>query len=281
MIAFPNAKINLGLYVVKKRHDGYHDISTIMVPVNWCDILEIVPERKEENSDLLTITGNAVQCETESNLVVKALRKIEKELGRNLEVEIFLRKVIPDGAGLGGGSSDASFTLKLLDMLFSLDLGTNRMMEIAAELGADCPFFLLNQPARAQGIGDEFTPLSLPLSGWHIVLVKPQEKISTARAYEAITPSYPEVPLTEAVKKPVEEWKDIIFNDFEKVAFNIYPNLKDIKTRLYETGAIYASMSGSGSAFFGLYPPHYDKLTETKQFFGEQGYITYSTQLIF
>lgn len=256
MIASPNCKINIGLHVVRRRSDGYHDLETVFVPVPLCDELEI---NSSENFSF-SQTGIAIDCNPEDNIVVKAYRLLQRECGNRLpDVEIRLRKNIPFGAGLGGGSSDAAFTLKMVDELYSLGLGSERLCAIAAKLGADCTFFIDNQPAFATGIGDCLTPMDFnPLSGHKLLLVKPDEAVSTAEAYGGITPrerrsDIAPCDLAEAVRKPVSEWRGVIINDFETTVFAKHPRLAAIKQTLYDAGALYAAMSGSGSTIYGIF----------------------------
>ena len=256
MKAFPNCKINLGLHVVRRRSDGYHDLETVFLPVPLCDELEINPSESFSFSQ----TGIAIDCNPEDNIVVRAYRLLQRECGIRLpEVEISLRKKIPFGAGLGGGSSDAAFTLKMVDELYSLGLGSERLCTLAAKLGADCPFFIDNRPAFATGIGDCLTPLDFnPLAGHKLLLVKPDEAVSTAEAYGGITPrerrnDIEPCNLAEAVARPVEEWARLIVNDFEATVFAKHPRLAAIKQTLYDTGALYAAMSGSGSTIYGIF----------------------------
>lgn len=250
MILFPNAKINLGLSVVRKREDGYHDLETVFYPVGIKDILEVVPD--EEGDCELTITGIPVSGDPEKNLVVKAYRLLQARF--NLPgVRIFLHKQIPFGAGLGGGSADAAFMLLLLQDLFRLSLSDDELEAIAGTLGADCPFFCRNTPVYAEGTGDQFTPVDLSLKGLHLVLVKPATGVSTKDAFGNIHPAAPEINVREIIERPVEAWKDLLKNDFEKTVFPLYPEISRIKEELYEAGALYASMSGSGSTVFGIF----------------------------
>ena len=257
MVTFPNAKINIGLNIISRRPDGYHNIETVMVPIPWCDILEIVPSQGNETT--LTTYGREVNCEMEKNLVVKAYRAMEKRY--NLPaVDIYLNKIIPDGAGLGGGSADAAFTLTSLNELFNIGASNAELAEIAATIGADCPFFIYNTPTLATGIGTDFTPISLDLKGYKIAVVKPQVSVPTAQAYSGVTPTIPPTPLCELINTPISQWQSHIKNDFEDSIFPLHPIVKDIKQQLIEMGAIYASMSGSGSAVYGIFEG--DKLAE-------------------
>lgn len=256
MIEYPNCKINLGLSVVRQREDGYHDLETVFVPVPLCDELEIVPA---ENFSFRQ-TGINIDCYPEDNVVVKAFRMMQRECGSRLpDVEIVLRKRIPFGAGLGGGSSDAAFTLKMLNKMFDLELDNGSLRNLATKLGADCAFFIDNEVAFATGIGDQLTPLGFnPLKGYKLVLVKPDEGVSTAEAYRGIVPRERRsnvvcCDLRNAVKKPISDWKDMIINDFEETVFASHPRLSNIKQRLYNCGALYAAMSGSGATVFGVF----------------------------
>lgn len=248
MIRFPNAKINLGLYVERRRDDGYHDISTVFYPIPLKDVVEVV----KSESTVLRTYGNPVDCPPEKNLVMKAYRLLELEFGLP-PVEICLYKHIPDGAGLGGGSSDASAVLKILNDLFALGLDDAELARRAVKLGADCPFFVYNRPVAARGIGDVFEDVDVDLSGMTAVVVKPDVYVSTAEAYRGVPPRIPEMDVAEIVRHPVGEWKGVLENDFEAHVFGLYPRLQEIKQSLYDSGAVYASMSGSGSAIYGLF----------------------------
>lgn len=273
MICFPNAKINLGLHVVSRRKDGYHNLETIFYPIGIKDALEIIPcpEKSGEVTGLteskeLTVTidgfsdrkyrffqtGIPVEGNPETNLVIKALNLIatEKKLP---EIDIHLLKRIPSGAGLGGGSSDAAFMLNLLNETFNLEYSKEELMIRAARLGADCPFFILNRPAFATGTGNKLKTIGLDLSNYILLLVKPDITISTKEAYAMITPQKPAMPLKEIIRRPVETWRELLKNDFEPPIFKKFSEICRIKQQLYEMGAVYASMSGSGSSLFGLF----------------------------
>ena len=250
MICFPNAKINLGLQVVSKRPDGYHNIETIFYPVPLYDALEIV--LSETNETTFTQTGISIDGNTDDNLVMKALRLLEKDFDLP-KIAIYLRKQIPFGAGLGGGSADAAFMLKLLNDFAGLNLSVEQLEKYAGQLGADCPFFIRNNPVFAEGIGNIFTPINVSLSGYHLVLVTPGIHISTKEAYQSLIPKQPASQLREIIHLPVEEWKNYMVNDFEAGIFAHYPVIGEIKQTLYDIGAIYASMSGSGSSVFGIF----------------------------
>lgn len=261
MILFPNAKINLGLDIVGKRPDGYHNIETVMIPVPWTDVLEIVPAEGKEST--LTVSGRKVDCPTEKNLVMRAFRALESEFGLP-PIDIYLRKIIPDGAGLGGGSADAAFTLKGLNSHFELGLTDERLAETAAKLGADCPFFIYNRPMLCTGIGTEFSPVDVDLSGYSIAIVKPQVSVPTAQAYSRVTPAMPSRHIADVIaESSVDDWQTTLKNDFEASVFPLYPLVGDIKARLIEMGAAYASMSGSGSAVYGLFDRGRDILSDS------------------
>lgn len=258
MLLFPNAKINLGLDIIARRPDGYHDIATVMVPVAWCDALEIVPSARQTSS--LTVTGRKVDCPPEKNLVMKAYRLMSDRF--NLPpVDIYLRKIIPDGAGLGGGSADAAFTLTALNRMFGTGLTADELSAMAARLGADCPLFVYNRPMLATGTGTELTPVDVNLKGLTLVIVKPPVSVPTAQAYSRVTPAIPVRPIPEILRLPVTEWQGRLKNDFEASVFPLHPMLPGIKDKLLGLGAAYASMSGSGSALYGLF--EYDILAET------------------
>jgi len=251
MIVHPNAKINIGLNITGLLPNNYHSIETVFYPVNVYDHLKIEPIPKAAENQFV-VKGLSIDGKPENNLVIKAWQLLRDEY-KIAPVKIFLEKNIPMGAGLGGGSSDAAFMLKTLNDLFQLDIDREKLKHLAAKLGADCPFFIDNQPVFAQGKGDKFHPLKLSLKNFYLVLVKPDIHIATANAYAETVPKKPEFPLQELVKKPIEEWKYFIKNDFEESIFKRYPLIAEIKQKLYETGAVYASMSGSGSAVYGIF----------------------------
>ncbi|HNZ70117.1 MAG: 4-(cytidine 5'-diphospho)-2-C-methyl-D-erythritol kinase [Bacteroidota bacterium] len=248
MISFPNAKINLGLHVVERRSDGYHNLESLFYPVELCDILEVIPgERFGFQSTGLTIEGPE-----EENLVVRAWRLLQKRFDLP-PVRIHLHKVIPIGAGLGGGSSDGAFMLKMANDLFMLGMTEAKLEEMAAALGADCPFFIGNRAALATGTGNILQPVDLDLSGYKIVIVKPPLAVSTGMAYKVVTPRRPDHTVAEVVTRPVEEWKELLVNDFEEHVFAMFPEIGTIREELFRLGAVYASMSGSGSSVYGLF----------------------------
>jgi 4-diphosphocytidyl-2-C-methyl-D-erythritol kinase len=251
MTIYPNAKINIGLHIVNKRPDGYHNIETVFYPIGLCDCLDVTPSGACNDYSFST-SGISLGGNPEDNLILRAYRLLQAEYGIP-PVDISLVKEIPFGAGLGGGSSDAAFMLKALNEIFNLKITTGKLEKIAAKLGADCPFFIKNKPVFASGKGNEFTSLSVSLENYYLALVKPDVHISTPEAYSMITPRQPETPLSELIRQPVNLWKHSIKNDFEKPVFARYPEIAQIKQSLYNLGAVYASMSGSGSSVFGLF----------------------------
>lgn len=249
MISFPNAKINLGLNIISKRDDGYHNIESCFYPIPLKDVLEIIPATKFSFQS----TGLAIDGDPKHNLVVKAFKMLQKDFGLE-NIAIHLHKIIPMGAGLGGGSADAAFVLKMIDEEFQLLLGDQYLETLALELGSDCPFFIQNQPVIASGRGEIFEPIAIDLSNYHLILVKPDIHVSTKEAYTGVKPKTPEVSVKEIIeKKKVSEWKDLLVNDFELGVFEKYPEIGAIKQALYGQGAVYASMTGSGSAVYGLF----------------------------
>lgn len=259
MIVYPNAKINIGLNVVAKREDGYHNIETVFYPIGLSDTLSVEPSPLCSDYSFSS-SGIEIDGSIENNLIIKAYRLLQSEY-EIPPVDISLVKNIPFGAGLGGGSSDAAFMLKALNKLFSLKISPKNLEELASELGADCAFFIRNRPVFASGIGNVFTPINLSLKGYFLLLVKPDIFVSTPEAYSLVTPRKPDVSLKELILKPVEEWKNLIVNDFEQSVFNKYPEISEIKKSIYDLGAVYASMSGSGSSVYGIFrelPPQSD-----------------------
>lgn len=269
MIKFVNAKLNLGLNIIRKRDDGYHELQTLFYPVGlyngspvnpepFCDILEIhLSDSGQE--DELSFSGNPIDCPPEKNLVYKAVgvfRTAMLRKGYSLPgCKIRLDKHIPDGAGLGGGSADASFTLLALNELRSDVFSKKELIEMALSLGADCPFFIENSPVIAEGIGEIMSPCELNLTGNWAVIVKPDVHVSTKEAFSGITPRTPDRNIPDIIRHPVSEWEtEGLKNDFEDHIFQLYPQLRSIKDSLAAKGALYSSMSGSGSAIFGIYP---------------------------
>jgi len=264
MVTFPNAKINIGLNITERRADGYHNIETVFYPIALCDILEVVPSDKSNGYNFHT-SGIAIDGDDENNLISKAFRLLKRDFDIP-PIEVFFQKIIPFGAGLGGGSADASFMLKMLNEMFDLQLSAAQLENYAANLGADCPFFIRNRAVFASGIGDVFQNINLSLKGYYIALVKPDVYVSTKDAYAGITPQKPHCDLREIIeKKPVAEWKNFVENDFEKTVFRKFPIIEETKNELYAQGALYAAMSGSGASVFGIFDyPH-----ELKEVFPE------------
>jgi 4-diphosphocytidyl-2-C-methyl-D-erythritol kinase len=250
MIVFPNAKINLGLNIVSKRPDGYHNIETVFYPVDLCDALEIVPAKGAGTT--FTLSGIPVDGNPENNLVMRAFHLLKQDYDLPA-IDIYLYKHIPFGAGLGGGSADAAFMLKLLNDFAGLHLSVEQLETYAGKIGADCPFFIRNQPVFAEGIGNIFSPVTLSLDPYFLVLVKPDIHVSTQAAYANVKPELPAQRITDSIQKPVETWKNTLVNDFEASVFAQYPEIGKIKQLLYDNGAVYAGMSGSGSSVFGIF----------------------------
>lgn len=248
MIVFPNAKINLGLNVVERRSDAYHNIETVLYPVGFFDILEVLHSEVFQ----FQTSGMKMNLPRDENLVVKAYKLLCEKYDLPA-VKIHLHKAIPSGAGLGGGSSDAAFMLQLLNSMFCLKLSDDELRNLAVQLGADCPFFIDNKPVLAEDIGDRFSPVHVDLSNYRIMLVKPPVSVATALAYSRIDPEKPKTPVSQIIALPVETWKFALINDFEKPVFDLYPEIANVKQKLYEMGAVYASMTGSGSAVYGIF----------------------------
>ena len=252
MITYPNAKINLGLNIVEKRPDGYHNLETVFYPINLQDALEVNLLEGEEDFSL-KVSGVPIEGEPENNLVVKAYRLLKKDYPEMPGIDIHMYKHIPTGAGLGGGSADGAFMIKLLNDKFKLNLSIEKMEEYAAILGADCAFFIQNKPVFATGIGNIFEPIQLSLKGYYLVLVKPDIFVSTKDAFAHIIPTQPTQSLKEIIRMPVETWRATMKNDFEDSVFQKFPEIAAIKDKLYDLGAVYASMSGSGSSVYGIF----------------------------
>ncbi|MEI2749544.1 MAG: 4-(cytidine 5'-diphospho)-2-C-methyl-D-erythritol kinase [Ferruginibacter sp.] len=255
MVVFPNAKINIGLNILGKRADGFHDLQTIFYPVGCKDILELIPaDAKNDIPYTYSSSGRAVDGNEAENLCIKALQLIRKDYPALPSLKIHLHKEIPMGAGLGGGSADAAFMLKLIDQYFELHLTEAQLSVYALQLGSDCPFFLYNKPCLATGRGEQLQPVELDLSAYSILLVNPGIHVNTGWAFRSLELEKNSTDLTAAIKAPIESWKQVITNDFEKPVFKEYPAIADVKNQLYEAGAVYAAMSGSGSTVFGIFP---------------------------
>ena len=256
MLTFPNAKINLGLNVVEKRPDGYHNLETVFYPVPITDALEVFPMDKDFPSAFdcdLKVTNISIDGDEQKNLVVKAYNLLKQDFPTLPRIHIHLYKGIPTQAGMGGGSSDCGFMITLLNRQFQLGLSDEQMIDYAARLGADCAFFVLNKPCYAEGIGEKLQPVALDLKGWYLAVVRPAIPVPTREAFSLIVPQYPSKNCRDIVMQPVETWRQELTNDFEKSVFALHPEIGAIKDRLYDKGAVYAAMSGSGSSLFGLF----------------------------
>lgn len=271
MIKFVNAKLNFGLNIVRKREDGYHDLETVFYPIGlesgmpqqpdpFDDILEVNLDRSKPTGCRFQIMGRRLDCPPEQNLVVKAttlfVTSFFDKMGVDDSLGLFnvnLDKHLPDGAGLGGGSADASFTLNTLNEILENPFSTNELIDMAAKLGADCPFFIVNRPCFAEGIGDILHPVNFDLQGNYILIVKPPVHVSTKEAFAGIKPRKPKFDLRFLPYLPLSEWKKNVVNDFEETIFPLHPELAQLKEEIYSSGAAYASMSGSGSALYGIY----------------------------
>jgi 4-diphosphocytidyl-2-C-methyl-D-erythritol kinase len=272
MIFFPNAKVNVGLHVIGKRQDGFHDIETIFLPIALCDMLEFIPDNALNEQFKLTTTGIPVKSDDKDNICVKAYLLLQKK--HNLPpIRIHLHKRIPIGAGLGGGSSDAAFMLKKINAFFNLKMSDDQLRQHASELGSDCSFFIDNKPAIATGKGNVLSNVAMDLKGLYVLLIYPDIHVSTKEAYKGLTIENRDISLAELTDKPVRQWKTIATNDFEKSIFTKYPQIKEIKDQMYINGALYASMSGSGSSVFGLYK----HIPDTAQY--DNNYFVWTSKL--
>jgi len=252
MLLLPNCKINIGLNVISRRADGYHNIETVFYPIPLRDNIEFKLLGDDTLPYRLTLSGNALEGDASDNLVIKVYLSLKKEYGLP-SLDIFLHKKIPLGAGLGGGSSDAAFMMQGINEFFDLGLSEAEQEQRLANFGADCAFFVKNRPAFATGIGNILSPSHLSLREKYIVLVKPDVSVSTREAYSRVVPMRRGTPLLEAVSQPIETWRDTVVNDFEESVFPQYPELAAIKQTLYDIGAVYAAMSGSGSTIYGIF----------------------------
>lgn len=259
MISYPNAKINLGLNVVRKRDDGYHDIESVFYPVPWRDILEIVPERVGKGKVTFTSSGINIPSDGKPNLCERVYQLMHDEFGL-FSVKIHLHKIVPIGAGLGGGSADAAFVATMLNEMFELELSAEKLEDIVSRVGSDCPFFIRNKPAFVTGRGEILEPFDIDLSGLWLMLINPNIHIGTKEAYAGIRASQPKTSLKKLVLKGISEWKASVSNDFEASVFPQYPILPEINQQLYAMGAIYAAMTGSGSTLFGLFEKEPNRL---------------------
>ena len=256
MIIFPKAKINLGLNVVERRPDGYHNLETVFLEVPLSDALEVQPMDPSFPSDVdcdLQVTGIPVEGDVQRNLVVRAYQQLKADFPSLARVHVHLYKRIPTQAGMGGGSSDAAAMLRLLNTLFGLKLSTDELIRRAALLGADCPFFILGGAAYGEGIGERLQPVGIDFSGWSLAVVRPAIPIPTREAFALVRPMRPQKNVLDIVRQPVESWRGQLVNDFERSVFAQHPEIADVRDRLYELGATYSAMSGSGSAVYGFF----------------------------
>jgi 4-diphosphocytidyl-2-C-methyl-D-erythritol kinase len=254
MLDFPNAKINIGLNILRKRTDGYHDIETLLYPIPLWDILEFVPCSSTVNNSEPTLinTGIILPGPVENNLCYKAWQRVKSRYSIP-PIKIHLHKAIPPGSGLGGGSANASFMIKMLSTFFQLEISLQEMEVMAGKLGSDCPFFIRNQPAFATARGEILSSAPPILSGYHMAIIYPGIHIDTGRAYARIEPAVPGISLKESITLPVNEWRHVIRNDFETIVFTDHPEIGQLKKMFYEAGALYSSLSGSGSAVYGIF----------------------------
>ena len=295
MVVFPNCKINLGLNILRKREDSYHDLETVFYPIPLNDALEVVREqstadrlpitddlseeeinikstlhnqRSTVNGIRLTTSGLDINGDEDNNLCVKAYHLLKKDFPSLPSIRMHLHKVIPMGAGLGGGSADGAFALKLLNDIFHLNLSSEQLIAYSLQLGSDCPFFILNKPCFATGRGEVMDAIELDLSAYKFVIVNPQIHIGTGWAFGNIVPKMPEQSIKDIIHQPIDAWKDSLINDFEQPAINHYPEIGNIKAELYNHGAIYSSMTGSGSTVFGIFEKGKElKLSFPKHYF--------------
>lgn len=280
MIKFVNAKINIGLQIVSRREDGYHNLQTVFYPVGlyagspenpeqFCDILEVSAQNDLSDRFIIKTTGRKMDCPLEKNLVYRAAKLFYDSMPvATIGAKIRLDKHLPDGAGMGGGSADAAFTLNALNELTGRVFNEAHLCRMALELGADCPFFIKNTPAFATGIGEQLEDIDLNLAGYWLVVVKPDVYISTKEAFSGVTPKPGTFDLRKIQQLPVDQWKDYVHNDFEDSIFPIYPELADVKAQLYASGALYASLTGSGSCIYGVFENEYAACNAKKVFEG-------------
>jgi 4-diphosphocytidyl-2-C-methyl-D-erythritol kinase len=260
VIVFPNCKINLGLNIIHKRNDGYHDLETVFYPLTLCDALEMVTLPQSEQNKIsdhhfgaLSISGETIDGAPDENLCVKAYSQLKNKFPQIPPVRMHLHKSIPPGSGLGGGSADGAFTLRLLNDTFQLGLTIEQLLDQALQLGSDCPFFMINKPCFATGRGEFLERLTVDLSAHKIVLVVPPLHVRTSEIFSSVKPVRPSQSIKEIIQQPVETWAQNLKNDFEEPVFNKYPEIRNIKDQLYKAGAMYSSLSGSGSAVYGIF----------------------------
>jgi 4-diphosphocytidyl-2-C-methyl-D-erythritol kinase len=256
VVVFPNCKINLGLNIIRKRSDGFHDLETVFYPIPLYDVLEMIPaaDTGTQKSDItFTTSGISVDADKEKNLCIKAYRLLKKDFPGLPSLQIHLHKTIPIGAGLGGGSADAAFTIKMLNDKFQLGLSNDQLIHYSLQRGSDIPFFIMNKPCFANGRGELMEQVSIDFNAYKFVLVNPGITVHTANAFSQVTPALPDKSIKDIIQQPVVEWKEKLKNDFEDSVFIQYPAIKKIKDELYNNGATYASMSGSGSTVYGIF----------------------------
>ncbi len=269
MVVFPNCKINLGLHIISKRTDNYHNIETVFYPLDFTDVLEIIPAKNRSNE--ITVTGLALS-DSQNNLCAKAYNLLKKDFPDLPFIKMHLHKAIPIGAGLGGGSADAAFTLHLLNKFFSLELSSADLKNFALQSGSDCPFFLYNKPCFASGRGEQIEPVNLNLSSYRILIVNPGIHIDTLWAYSQVKPSKNKS-IRQVIMQPIETWKQELTNDFELPVFSNYPEIENIKDTLYKSGALYASLSGSGSTVFGIFKNEDINISFSNNYFTKQVHL--------
>ena len=255
MIVFPNCKINLGLNIVRKRKDGFHDLETFFYPLNICDAVEIIQTNDSNyvNNITYTSTGLAIAGNEQNNLCIKAYQLLKKDFPLLPSIKMHLHKNIPMGAGLGGGSADGAFVLKLLNQKFNLQLSQQQLINYALQLGSDCPFFIINKPCFATSRGEKMNEININLSAYKFLLVNPQIHVSTSWAFANIQPTIPSKSIQQIITQPIHTWKNELVNDFEKPVFQQHTSIYSIKNEMYKMGALYAAMSGSGSTIFGIF----------------------------
>jgi 4-diphosphocytidyl-2-C-methyl-D-erythritol kinase len=267
VVLFPNCKINLGLHILHKRADGFHDLETVFYPIPLCDGLEVIHANNSKKETTITISGLPIDSKPEENICLKAYQLLKKDFDLPV-VEIHLHKTIPIGAGLGGGSADGAFTLLLLNKKFNLKISEEKLAEYALELGSDCPFFIKNKACYATQRGEILKPVNLDLSPYKIVLINPGIHINTGWAFSQIHSQENRTVISEIIRQPITTWKNHLVNDFEEGIFKQHSSIKEIKEQLYKNGAVYASMSGSGSSIYGLF-----KKTKTTVFDWPENYF--------
>jgi 4-diphosphocytidyl-2-C-methyl-D-erythritol kinase len=258
LISFPNCKINLGLNIISKRADDFHDLETVFYPIQVKDILEIVHQQNETTDVEFNSSGLRIDGDTNNNLCVKAFHLLKKDFPQIPSIKMHLHKTIPMGAGLGGGSADGAFTLKLLNKKFQLNLSTNQLISYALALGSDCPFFLINKPCFAEKRGEKLQPINVDLSAYQFIIINPGIHVNTGWAFSQIQPKQPAKSIKEIIAQSIETWRSELVNDFEESVSTIHSEIKIIKENLYMQGAVYAAMSGSGSTVFGIFEKSVD-----------------------